>query len=636
MKKELLFGLAFLPFLLEAQELDKDTLKIDEVVITATRKDKLVEKTPEIMHIITAKEIEALNVTSTGEILEYLTGVNVESGTGSGLPKRSIASIDGFPANYCLVMVDGIRLLSEHIHTGQNLDLIPPENIERIEVIKGAASAQYGSDAMGGIVNIITKKANDKPESSVSLSVGNYSTVSTGMAVRTPVSKKIKTSTYANWNQSDGYPITAPAHRIDNMGYTKFTLMNNIRYDLSDKTSANASLFFVQTSMQFFGEDVYSRLFIPNVDVNHEFSENLDLTARVKHSDWVSEQSGEKNELTHPEIYLSYSKIKNNVITGGADFRYMNFRRTGVLEQNQQSFGFFLQDEMDLNKFSLYAALRYDQVEDIEPVISPKLAVLYQPLDFLRLRASVSRGFRAPTVQYLYEEGYGHGGRAYRFGNPELEPEYSLTSTMSVEMMIKQNFQVFLHGYYNMITDLITPVYSGIWEENPDTSKVIDKWVRTNIHEATILGGEIAFRWKIYTNFLLEGGYTFTDNENTSTGKPLPYYPGQSYFSKLVYKYKLMDKLSGSLFLSLRGTKDRSAWNWKPAGDADYDNEEGLITDLSDYEMLNAGIKFSYKEKTDFFLNVSNMLGQDIERLDDAYTVIDGEPVFTGGCVIRF
>ena len=196
-----LFTIASILAVLNCYSQTVDSLKIhdlEEVVVISSRNRKLLEKTPEVMQVITSKDIEQLNVNSTGEILEYLTGVSIESGTGSGYPKRSIVSLDGFPANYTLVMVDGIRLLTEHIHTGQNIDIIPPENIERIEIIKGAASAQYGSDAMGGIVNIITKKASDHTESNISLSGGSYETFNTAIAVRTPVNDKVSISTLSN------------------------------------------------------------------------------------------------------------------------------------------------------------------------------------------------------------------------------------------------------------------------------------------------------------------------------------------------------------------------------------------------------------------------------------------------------
>ncbi|MFH2142082.1 MAG: hypothetical protein ABIJ97_06655, partial [Bacteroidota bacterium] len=180
-----------------------------------------------------------------------------------------------------------------------------------------------------------------------------------------------------------------------------------------------------------------------------------------------------------------------------------------------------------------------------------------------------------------------------------------------------------------------TPVYGGIWEENPDTSTVIDKWVRTNIHEAVIYGVESTVRYNFMNRFIIEGGYNYTYNENTSTGSQLPYFPGESIFSKLIYNCQFSDEFTGSVFISFLTSKNRSAWNWKPASDASYDDESGLITELGDYEMINAGVNFSYYNIR-FFVKAENILGQDIEYLDDAYTQIEGEPIYKAGVTIRF
>ena len=579
-----------------SQSEDSPTMyKLNEVKVTSSRNPKLLRKTPEVMHVITSHDIDQMNVSSTGEILEYLTGVNIESGTGSGYPMRSIISLDGFPANYCLIMVDGIRLLTEHIHTGQNIDLIPPENIERIEVLKGAASAQYGADAMGGIVNIITKKAQGTPESSISFSAGSYDTYQTSLSVRASVSDNIGVSTFSKYEQSAGIPLLAPAHRIGNMGYSKFTTMSNLNWRTGPGSSLSSNILYSHTSMEFREDDVYGRMLVSSVDYLKDIGRNLQVTARLRYSHWDAEQSNENNGILNPEVYFSWNRFRNNLITAGGDLRHMKFTRTSVLERNQQALGFFIQDEIELNNLSLLAALRFDKVEGIKPVLTPKIAALYQVTDGLRLRASLGRGFHAPTLQELYEEGYGHGGRAYRFGNPDLQPEYSLTSTLSIEYEPVKDLQLLVHGYYNTISDMITPVYSGIWEDNPDTTVVIDKWVRTNIHEARIFGVETMLRYQIPGKFQLEAGYNYADNENRTTGKPLPYYPGGSLFSKIIYHQKLSSSLIGSFIISLRATRNRSAWNWKPASEADFDDAEGLITELKDYQLLNAGVNITYQ-----------------------------------------
>lgn len=616
-----------------------DTLKsysLNEVVVTASRNEKLLKKTPEVMHVITSNDIEQLSISSTGEILEYLTGVNIESGTGSGYPKRSIVSLDGFPANYSLVMVDGIRLLTDHLHTGPNIDLIPPENIDRIEVIKGAASAQYGSDAMAGVINIITKKASDKAESGISISGGSYETYNTTLSVRTPVSEKISISTFSNYEQSAGIPLISPVNRIGNMGYAIFSTMNNLKWDINEKSSLSSNLYYTQNSMEFKNDNVYGRMVLSSVDYESDITKNLHAATRLKYSHWDAEQSGENNTMFNPEIYVSWNKLKNNIITAGADFRYNKFSRTSVLEKSQNAIGAFIQDEIELDKLSFLMALRYDHVGKNTPVITPKIAAMYQVLNNLRVRASFGRGFHAPTIQELYEEGYGHGGRAYRFGNPDLQAEYSLTTTFSIEYEPVKNFQLLIHSYYNLINDMITPIYSGVWEENPDTNTVIDKWVRTNIHKARIFGIETTIRYQLNDKLLLEGGYNYTDNQNITTGGQLPYYPGESFFSKIIYNFKLSPMVSGSCFVSLRTTKNRSAWDWKPSVGSDYTNPDGLITELKDYQLINTGIKLRYNNKINLYLNVGNILGQNIQRLDDALTEVDGEPTWKIGCLVNF
>jgi outer membrane receptor protein involved in Fe transport len=373
-----------------------------------------------------------------------------------------------------------------------------------------------------------------------------------------------------------------------------------------------------------------------SMDYESRINKNMILTTRLKYSHWDAEQAGENNTIFNPEMYVSWDKLKNNIITAGADLRFNKFTRTSVLEKNQNGIGAFIQNEIELDKLSVLMALRFDHVENITSVITPKFAVMYQALDNLRLRASCGRGFHAPTIQELYEEGYGHGGRAYRFGNPDLQPEYSLTTTFSVEYTPVKNLQVLVHGYYNLINDMITPVYGGIWEENPDTNTVIDKWVRTNIHEAKIFGVETTLRYQVNDKLLLEGGYNYTDNQNITTGGQLPYFPGESFFSKIIYNFNLFPKVSGSGFISLRTAKNRSAWDWKPAVGSDYTNPDGLITELKDYQLINAGIKVRYNNKINLYLNIGNILGQNIQKLDDALTEIEGEPTWKTGCLVNF
>lgn len=128
-----------------------------EIVVTASRREVLLRDTTDIVQVIDRARIEQIHPTTTGELLGYAAGAAISTGTGSGRPDRSVISLNRLPPNYTLILLNGVPLLLDHIHTGQNLDLIPPSSIERIEVVRRAASAQYGPDAIGGIVNVITR-----------------------------------------------------------------------------------------------------------------------------------------------------------------------------------------------------------------------------------------------------------------------------------------------------------------------------------------------------------------------------------------------------------------------------------------------------------------------------------------------
>ncbi|MBN2681159.1 MAG: TonB-dependent receptor, partial [Bacteroidales bacterium] len=276
--------LAFIPLTVFTQTDTVNTL--EEVVVTGTKTSRLITKSPEMVQVITRSQINELKPSSTGEILEYFFGINVEGGTGSGLPNREIISMNGMPANYSLILIDGNRLLSEHIHTGQNINLISPESIERIEVLKGASSSQYGSDAMGGVINIITRKASEKPEAFLALKSGSYNTYSSSIGIATPINDKLKIAAFANWEQSDGYPITKPAHRVDQLGYVYQTFLANSEYRFSEKSVLNSSIFFSENRMAIREVPSYGRLTLPFFEYKRKISNNLDASIKFKYSDW--------------------------------------------------------------------------------------------------------------------------------------------------------------------------------------------------------------------------------------------------------------------------------------------------------------------------------------------------------------
>lgn len=607
--------------------------ELPQRVVTAGRRDMTLGETSDIVRVIDREEINRVLPASLGELIEYANGVTVETGTGSGLPDRSVVGINGLPPSYTLVLINGVKLLSEHIHTGQNVDAIPPSAVERIEIMRGAASAQYGSDAIGGIVNIITRKYEGRPEAGVNLSVGSDNTCEAGAHLLLPLGPNAGLATFINWERSDGIDVKKPAHRVDNMGYERFNWLNRVDASLGDHTQIYGWVNWVENTMDWRGDTTDSTLVNPVAGIVQALTPSLNLSAEVAYSEWDAELSEERNRLLEPEVYATWRACESHTLLFGGEYRENRFSRTAVVAPNQSAHGLYVQDEWTLGSmFSLTTALRYDKVEDQQDAISPKAALLLSPVEHFRVRASVGRGYHAPTLQELYEEGYGHGGTAYRFGNPDLDPEYSTTYTLGFETEPVHMLEFLLYGFYSDIDDMIVPVYEGPWDEDPD----INVWRRQNIEAATVYGAEANVIAHLGDRVRIDCGYTYTENESKETGRKLPYSPGSSVQAKVVLVQPLPKRMQLSFFVGARAVFDREAWNWQPASGTATDDPNGLTTPLDDYTKLDAGATLSIGDGWALFVRAYNLLGEDIENLDDAYTVIDGKPLYRVGLKYLF
>ena len=417
------------------------------------------------------------------------------------------------------------------------------------------------------------------------------------------------------------------------MGYKRLNVLTRIDVDVAEASNVFGWIQWVDNTMNWQEEDADSTLGTAAVGLSHPLCPSLSLFAQASYSKWDAEVSEEQNELLQPESYVTWKIHPSHTLTGGLDFKHIRFTRNAVKNSEQDTFGAFVQHEWRIvDPLTLMIALRLDCVEDLDPVVSPKVSVLFSPDLPLRLRGSIARGFHAPTPQELYEEGYGHRGRAYRFGNPDLDPEYSTTYGLGLELFPDRAFEVAFYGHYSDIDDMIVPVYEGPWAKDPTK----DVWRRINIEHTRVYGGEVKALYKVSRNIRFEAGYSYIENEEKDTGRQLPYHPGSSLFAKAVAGGPVTHRVKCSGFLGLRASFDRKAWNWKPAKGSPTNDPSGLTTRLEDYQKLDAGVSLVYDDTYQIYLNVYNILGQDIENLDDVYTVIDGEPVLKGGIRCRW
>ena len=250
-------------------------IKGKEVVVLSTRRPMQLKEVPDVVLNISKRDIDARMPSDISDVISYAPGVNVEGGTGSGQPFKKIISIDGLPSQYSLVMMNGARVVSSHWHTGANVNIIPPEAVERIEVLKGAASAQYGSDGLGGALNILTKRGTDDSEMLFTTYGGSRRLLNSSLLVRGPVNEAVHYSVFSGYEQSDGDSILLPAHRVGEFNYDKFTLLGHIDGDIAEKIGLNTQMFYLNSHNNFFGNEYESWLITPKVVLTYDPVDDL-------------------------------------------------------------------------------------------------------------------------------------------------------------------------------------------------------------------------------------------------------------------------------------------------------------------------------------------------------------------------
>lgn len=405
-----------------AQEVKKDSIAANELsevkVTTATRTERVLSSLPLPMTIITSEAIMKSGVTKLNEILNEQTGIILipdESGF-EGI------QMQGLDAAYTMILIDGVPLVGRSSGV-LDLSRVSVGNIERIEIVKGASSALYGSEAMGGVINVITKKPK-KDMFSGSLSY-RYSTFNTSDANANLLWKKKKFSAnlFANFYSTDGYDLdkSMPLQNIE--PFYNFTIQPKLYYDFSDNLKLIVSNRFYNMKMdniaiidsETYKGDAKENEWNSQIKLEQKWSEKLyseyELYAtNYKNDSFLNDQNNVLYEqayydqwLFRPEIRTTLS-LKNDKLTGGIGVNYETLDRT-YFDKNVKfnSQYFYLQYDCNpTEKWNILAGFRYDSHSEYASQLSPKLAVNYKINDNLSLKSSVGYGYKAPDFRQLF------------------------------------------------------------------------------------------------------------------------------------------------------------------------------------------------------------------------------------------
>ena len=543
---------------------DPPELRTPPVLVGAVEPGALPED-PTAFTTVVEMDAYAGEARTIPEIVGDTVGVQVRNFGGPGDPSE--ISIRGSSANQVVVLLDGVRLNSAQ-SGAVDLSTIPRDLVERIEISRGGGSIQTGSDAIGGVVNLVTISPSGRPTTAASFTGGSWSTFEGSLVQTGPLAGLELAAGYQGFGTDGDWRFQAAEQVIDGVPLPtpqgSFTRVNNDR-------EAHAALLRVARDSGDFGRLRISDFFshqaggVPGPDSVGGELLGQSLTARAQGTRNVADLVYELADVTplglsgDLRIFHRYDRSRfeddeprlgapidsdnrNHSLGGrldarrsipwgasehqgslGLELREDWLRSDDFPNADRTVVGTFAQDEVRLleGQLRLVPALRYDHTQGFDGEWIPRFGVLAVPLPWLRLRGNVERTYRVPNFDELYFD------EEFVRGDPNLEPEDALDADLGFGVRFERvgpvrDLWLEAAGFYRDIENSIVFQPLGFF--------VV---VATNTGSATVWGVELAGGFRAFGWVGFTGNWTRLDTEVDRTGFPLPGRAQSEYLLRL-------------------------------------------------------------------------------------------------------
>lgn len=513
-----------------AQETRLDSISrmfsLNDVVVTGTRTPKFLKDTPIQTRVINAKDIAKLDATNVQDLLQQeLPGVEFSY----AMNQQTHLNFSGFGGQGVLFLVDGERLAGE---TMDDVDFtrLNMDNVERIEIVKGAASALYGSNATGGVINIITKRNKQPWTLNVNARYAKHNEQRYGASLGLS-NKHWNNLLSANINRIDNYNVQSasnPVTRIISTIYGDKTMHFKEQLVWSPNQNFNltgrAGYFFRETVRSVDQPERY-RDFTGGLRMNWKLTTQDELQLSYAFDQY---DKSDYQRITHLDI-RDYSNVQNtlrllhnhsfnrgDVLTLGADWMHDYLFNTNLNGETrkQGSWDVFAQYDWRINnQWEVVSALRYDYFSDgKESHLTPKLNICYKPLHNLSLRAGYGMGFRAPTLKEKYYD-FDMAGIWIVEGNANLKSETSHNFNLSAEYT-RSRYNFTASVYYNKVKNKLAtsaPYFKSATDKLPYLPYA-------NLDDYNVYGGDMGVQAKWRNGISARITYAYTKEQFAKDG----------------------------------------------------------------------------------------------------------------------
>ena len=532
---------------------------LNELVVTGSRYERQLKDVPVITRVISREEIETVNPVDFTTLLEYtLPGIQFYYNTMSQVPEITYQGMD---AKAVLFLLDGERISGESGDSNIDYSRFNINDIERIEVVRGAASTLYDSRAIGGVININTKKSVRPFTASMHTRYagkkGQSYSASAGVNLH-----RFSSLTSFGWRKRDSYLVkdeqgkqkeiinpdgSVTKSKTDPVafniyGYSIMDVSQKLSYNFSDRFTGSARISYYTNKRDKYDNARYYQRYrdlILSGKLKWQFADNQNLDLSYIRDNYIKDNVYVDDDErvygnVNSTIRLYYTGMfGKHTLSGGVDLlredmKHHFMKDTATVHMNQYSF--CLQDDWQLtDKMNVVVGVRGDKGGSYRLHFTPKVSVLYRPLKTITLRAGYSQGYRIPNLKELYQEFNMGGMGIMMYGNKDLKPEEGTQISASVEYDYK-GLNLSVSTYHNRYKNKISYEYIS-----PGKSWNM-KYV--NALNVKTTGVEVTANYKLPFGLRFSGGYSYVYDYDERDGYNMSWVRPHSARLSSVYKHR--------------------------------------------------------------------------------------------------
>lgn len=502
-------------------------IQMDATVVTGTKTERYLKDTPVTTQVIKGNKLTNSGAADLSQLIQESTGVNIaENQFGTGV------ELNGFDSDNILILIDGMKVVGR-VNGQLDISQIPINQIDQIEIIKGATSALYGSEAMGGVINILTKNPDEPNKINLENTLGSFGRQDHNLSF-SKIQGDWRWALIGGLRKYGGYDLDQTTVWEDGSQYVK----RNVHLKVDRKIGKNINF---RMDARFFDEHqslISSYVFRDKIDNDRS---SLRAQIQYKKNQWGLNSSIEQSNYSHlfDRVVLNSGNIlkgslTENVLTSSnlnlvreSQVHHLmggiGFDKEGILSDRLQTgeresnlINIFLQDEIHISsKWILLGGIRVDQHSIYGQNMSPKISIMYKPEMISRIRLAYGQGFRAPSFKELFFD-YSNISVGYHIiGNAELEPESSQNINLDIERWHTGKYHARVNLFWNEVSGLIDYQYLGIIDGQSTYQSI-------NLSKVQTSGIELDFTYFIRNNLESWLGYSFLDSWDNQNQRVLP------------------------------------------------------------------------------------------------------------------